>query len=72
MFTQDHDARQRSSNSFRQIFWLRVRRFRSKPGSLIIDVSCDEGMGLFFANPTAFENTMFKVDTVDYYAVDLL
>ncbi len=41
-----------------------------KSGCLIIDVSCDEGMGFFFAKPTTFENPMFKVGTVDYYAVD--
>jgi N5-(carboxyethyl)ornithine synthase len=41
-----------------------------KKGSLIIDVSCDEDMGFFFAKPTTFENPMFKVGTVDYYAVD--
>lgn len=41
-----------------------------KPGCLIIDVSCDEGMGFFFAKPTTFENPMFKVDMVDYYSVD--
>jgi len=41
-----------------------------KPGSLIIDISCDEGMGFFFAKPTSFKNPMFKVGQVDYYAVD--
>jgi alanine dehydrogenase len=41
-----------------------------KLNSLIIDVSCDEGMGFFFAKPTTFKNPMFKYDTVDYYAVD--
>ncbi len=41
-----------------------------KRGSLIIDVSCDEGMGFYFAKPTTFDNPMFKVGTVDYYAVD--
>ncbi len=41
-----------------------------KPGSLIVDVSCDEGMGFFFAKPTTFRNPMFKVEKVDYYAVD--
>ena len=41
-----------------------------KPESLIIDVSCDEGMGFFFARPTTFRNPMLKHDTVDYYAVD--
>lgn len=41
-----------------------------KPNSLIIDISCDEGMGFFFARPTTFQNPMFKYQTVDYYAVD--
>ena len=41
-----------------------------KPNSLIIDVSCDEGMGFFFAKPTTFKDPMFKFETVDYYAVD--
>jgi alanine dehydrogenase len=41
-----------------------------KPNSLIIDVSCDEGMGFFFARPTTFKNPMFKFETIDYYAVD--
>jgi N5-(carboxyethyl)ornithine synthase len=41
-----------------------------KPGTLIIDISCDEGMGFFFAKPTSFKKPMFKVGSVDYYAVD--
>ena len=41
-----------------------------KPGCLIIDVSCDKDMGFFFAKPTTFENPMFKIGTVAYYAVD--
>ena len=41
-----------------------------KPGSLIIDVSCDEGMGFFFARPTSFQDPMFRWGTTDYYAVD--
>ncbi len=41
-----------------------------KSGCLIIDVSCDEGMGFYFAKPTSFKEPMFKVGTVDYYAVD--
>ena len=41
-----------------------------KKGSLIIDVSCDEGMGFYFAKPTTFKNPMFSVEGVDYYAVD--
>ena len=38
--------------------------------SLIIDVSCDEGMGFFFARPTTFKKPMFKYESIDYYAVD--
>lgn len=41
------------------------------PGSLIIDVSCDAGMGFEWARPTTFEEPMFIVgDAVHYYAVD--
>jgi alanine dehydrogenase len=41
-----------------------------KPGCLIIDVSCDEGMGFYFAKPTSFKDPMFQVEKSDYYAVD--
>jgi N5-(carboxyethyl)ornithine synthase len=41
-----------------------------KTDSLIIDISCDEGMGFFFAKPTTFKKPMFKYNRVDYYAVD--
>ncbi len=41
-----------------------------KPGTLIIDVSCDEGMGFYFAKPTTFKNPIISVDKIDYYAVD--
>ena len=41
-----------------------------KPGCLIIDVSCDEGMGFYFAKPTTFKNPMLNIDNIDYYAVD--
>ena len=41
-----------------------------KPGTLIIDVSCDDGMGFYFATPTTFKNPIIKVDKIDYYAVD--
>lgn len=41
------------------------------PGSLIIDVSCDEGMGFEWARPTTFSDPMFTVGNgVHYYAVD--
>lgn len=41
-----------------------------KPNSLIVDVSCDEGMGFFFAKPTTFQQPMFQYKSIDYYAVD--
>jgi alanine dehydrogenase len=41
------------------------------PGSLFVDVSCDEGMGFEWARPTSFAEPMFSVGTgVHYYAVD--
>jgi alanine dehydrogenase len=43
---------------------------RLKRGSLIIDVSCDLGMGFPFARPTSFEKPMFRVGAATYYAVD--
>lgn len=40
-------------------------------GSLIIDVSCDEGMGFEWARPTTFDDPMYTVGQgVNYYAVD--
>ena len=41
-----------------------------KPGCLIIDISCDEGMGFYFAKPTTFKDPIIKIGTTDYYAVD--
>jgi alanine dehydrogenase len=41
------------------------------PGSLFIDVSCDEGMGFEWARPTSFADPMITVGSgVRYYAVD--
>ena len=41
------------------------------PGSVIIDVSCDEGMGFSWARPTTFAQPTFVVgDNVHYYGVD--
>ncbi|HEY3610314.1 MAG TPA: N(5)-(carboxyethyl)ornithine synthase [Pseudonocardiaceae bacterium] len=41
------------------------------PGTLIVDVSCDEGMGFSWARPTSFTEPTFVVgDNVLYYAVD--
>jgi alanine dehydrogenase len=42
-----------------------------EPGSLIIDVSCDEGMGFSWAKSTTFAHPIITVgDRVRYYAVD--
>ncbi|MGO1481205.1 MAG: N(5)-(carboxyethyl)ornithine synthase [Brachybacterium sp.] len=42
-----------------------------EPGSLIVDVSCDEGMGFSWARPTTFQAPMFELDNgIHYYAVD--
>ena len=44
-----------------------------RPGSLIVDVSCDEAMGFSFARPTSFESPTFRVGSrgqILYYAVD--
>jgi alanine dehydrogenase len=38
--------------------------------ALIIDISCDEGMGFWCAKPTSFEDPMFYIDGKHYYAVD--
>jgi alanine dehydrogenase len=41
------------------------------PGTLIVDVSCDLGMGFSWARPTGFDDPMFEVgDHVHYYGVD--
>ena len=40
-------------------------------GTLVVDVSCDLGMGFSWARPTTFDEPMFEVgDHVQYYAVD--
>lgn len=42
-----------------------------KPRSLIIDISCDEGMGFSFAKPTSFKDPIFSVgERITYYSVD--
>ncbi|NRB50895.1 MAG: alanine dehydrogenase [Saprospiraceae bacterium] len=43
---------------------------RLKAGCLIVDISCDEGMGFYFAKPTSFDAPIFQVGEVSYYAVD--
>ncbi|MGH3505999.1 MAG: N(5)-(carboxyethyl)ornithine synthase [Nocardioidaceae bacterium] len=54
------------------MMFLREDDLRSfRPGSLIIDVSCDEGMGFDWARPTSFKQPTFVVgDNICYYAVD--
>ena len=42
-----------------------------KPFTSIIDISCDRGMGFYFANPTTFEEPIFEVgDNISYYSID--
>ncbi len=41
------------------------------PGTIVVDVSVDEGMGFAWARPTSFADPMFQVgDRVHYYGVD--
>lgn len=41
------------------------------PGSLLIDVSCDAGMGFSWARPTSFTDPVIeKANGIHYYAVD--
>lgn len=41
------------------------------PGTIVVDVSIDEGMGFGWARPTTFAEPMFEVgDRVHYYGVD--
>ena len=41
------------------------------PGTLVVDVSCDLGMGFTWARPTSFEEPTFVVgDNIVYYGVD--
>lgn len=53
--------------------WMYVREGeedRLRSGSLIIDISCDEGMGFFFAQPTTISAPMARIEHFNYYAVD--
>jgi alanine dehydrogenase len=41
------------------------------PGTLIVDVSCDTGMGFSWARPTSFADPVVTIgSTIHYYAVD--
>jgi alanine dehydrogenase len=54
------------------LYYLReedLPQFRQ--GSLIVDVSCDEGMGFTWAKPTSFADPVIQLEHgVTYYAVD--
>lgn len=52
--------------------YLRLEDLDSfRPGSLIVDVSIDEGMGFSWARPTSFAEPMVTVGaSTNYYAVD--
>ncbi|MEV8266518.1 N(5)-(carboxyethyl)ornithine synthase [Microbacterium sp. NPDC076911] len=54
------------------LLYLRERDLDAfRAGSLIVDVSCDEGMGFEWARPTSFADPMFTVHgSVNYYGVD--
>ncbi|HEX2236626.1 MAG TPA: N(5)-(carboxyethyl)ornithine synthase [Actinomycetota bacterium] len=53
------------------VFVTRDELARFASGTLVVDVSCDEGMGFEWARPTSFVDPMFTVgDGVKYYAVD--
>lgn len=56
----------------RPLVYLRTEDLAAfRPGSLIVDVSCDLAMGFRWARPTTFEAPAFVVgDNVLYYAVD--
>ena len=42
-----------------------------KNGTMIVDVSCDHGMGFEFAHPTSFDEPLMDIGKkVAYYAVD--
>jgi N5-(carboxyethyl)ornithine synthase len=43
---------------------------RMKPGSMIIDISCDDKMGIETSHATTIEDPVYVVDGVTHYAVD--
>ncbi len=57
----------------RPLMFLRTAELpQLRRGTMIVDVSCDEGMGFEFAKPTSFEAPAFSVGDghATYYAVD--
>lgn len=55
-----------------QMFLRQSQLPQLRPGTIIIDVSCDANMGFSFARPTGFDDPWFGVGDrgVRYYAVD--
>jgi N5-(carboxyethyl)ornithine synthase len=43
---------------------------RMRPGAMIIDISCDEGMGIESTKATTIANPVYECDGVLHYAVD--
>ena len=53
------------------IFVQEDETHKLKARSVIIDISCDEGMGFTFARPTSFADPIFHVgERITYYSVD--
>lgn len=52
----------------RLIYREDLKRFR--PGTLIIDVSCNHGLEIETTHPTTIDNPVYTVDGVIHYAVD--
>jgi hypothetical protein len=58
-------------NPERPLLYVRnSQRKRLRPGCVIIDISCDKGMGFEFAAPTTFAKPMLTLGHIRYYAVD--
>jgi N5-(carboxyethyl)ornithine synthase len=43
---------------------------RMRPGSMIVDISCDEGMGIQSSRPTTITSPTYVVQGIIHYAVD--
>ncbi|MRT94590.1 N(5)-(carboxyethyl)ornithine synthase [Ancylomarina sp. 16SWW S1-10-2] len=51
-------------------FVLKKDEAKLKKGALIIDISCDEGMGFWCAKPTTFKHPIIESEGKFYYSVD--
>jgi N5-(carboxyethyl)ornithine synthase len=43
---------------------------KMKTGSMIVDISCDPGMGIETSRPTTIEDPIYEIDGIKHYAVD--